>query len=644
MKSTSTPGARLVTRGKAMQIDDALRLREVSDPQPSPDGVAVVFVVTELDEGAREYRRQLWRVPVDGGQARPLTFDRPDKGEPRWSPDGRQIAFVARRGEDAENQLWLLPADGGEARSLTQAEGGVQGIEWSPDGRQILFLSREPVGEEEKRLREQGGIRVVDQHPRQWQVWTVEVATGRCRQVTADRSTKAAARWSPDGQWIVFEQRRDPTANQAFRANLWVVRSSGKDRRRLTVDHACETAPRWSPDGKQIAFLRRAVPGYPQLDELAVVPVRGGKARVLTGRLDRSVVESLWAPSGKHLLAVVHDGLRQHIHAVALRGGRPLALTSGDRVVSSLRSAGGRLFFLSGSATAPAEIHLSSDDGSGERRLTLLNPQVRRLRLGRTRAVSWQSGDGLRIEGVLVLPPGHRKGKPLPLVVEPHGGPAGARTWGFSPSWQVLAGHGYAVLAPNFRGSAGYGQAFLAANEDDFGGGDFADVMAGVDALIARGLADPRRLGIMGYSYGGYMTAWAIGQTDRFRAAVAGAGVTNLQSFYGTSDIQWFTRDYQRGRPWERPERYAAQSPITYVGRVRTPTLIYHGDEDRRVPMEQSEQLYVSLRERGVPTELVRYPRAAHGLTEYHHRRDCLERTLGWLDRWLRKAGAPGRR
>lgn len=640
MKNTTA----VAVRGKVMQIDDALRLREVSDPQLSPDGVSVVFVVTELDEETKEYRRQLWRIPTEGGEARQLTHDKPGKGEPRWSPDGRQIAFVARRGEGEENQIWLLPADGGEARPLTQAGGGVQGIEWSPDGSQLLFLSREAPGEEEKRLREQGGIRVVDRRPRMWQVWTVEVASDRCRQVTADRSSKAAARWSPDGRWIAFEQRHDPTANQVFRSSLWVIRASGKGRRRLTADSACETAPRWSPDGKQIAFLRRAVPGYTQLDKLAVVPARGGEARVLTSRLDRSVVELSWTPLGKCLLIVVHDGMRQHAHAMALRGGPLRPLTSGDRVVSSLRLAGPRLVFLSGSATEPAEIHVAADDGTGERRLTATNPRVKHLRLGRTRAVSWSSGDGLRLEGVLVLPPGYRKGKPLPLIVEPHGGPAGARTWGFYSTWQVLAGHGYAVLSPNFRGSAGYGQAFVAANEDDFGGGDFADLMAGVDALVEQGIADPRRLGIMGYSYGGYMTAWAIGQTDRFRAAVAGAGVTNLQSFYGTSDIQWFTRDYQRGRPWERPERYAAQSPITYVGRVKTPTLIYHGDEDRRVPMEQSEQLYVSLRERGVPTELVRYPREAHGLTEYWHQRDCLERILGWLDRWIRNRRAPGRR
>ncbi|MFH1570660.1 MAG: S9 family peptidase [Gemmatimonadota bacterium] len=515
-------------------------------------------------------------------------------------------------------------------------------IDWCPDGQCLLYLSREAPGKEEKRLKEEGGIRVVDGFVRMPQVWTVEVAGGQCRQLTRDRSAKAAARWSPDGRRIAFEQRPDPTANQAFGSRLYVMEASGKGKRRLTSASDCENAPRWSPDGQEIAYLRRTALRYPQLDELAMVPLRGGGARVLTRRLDRSVTEMQWAPDGRHIVAAVHDGMRQHLHAVAARGGRCRPLTEGDRLVSAPRLAGGRMAFLSESCTEPGEIHVAAPDGRGEERLTATNPQVKGWRLGRTRALRWKAPDGLEVEGVLVLPPDYRKGRALPLIVEPHGGPAGARTWGFYAGWQVLAGRGYAVLAPNFRGSAGYGQAFVAANEDDFGGGDFADVMSGVDALVEKGIADPRRLGIMGYSYGGYMTAWAIGQTDRFRAAVAGAGVTNLQSFYGTSDIQWFTRQYQRGAPWERAERYAAQSPITFVGRVKTPTLIYHGDEDRRVPMEQSEQLYVSLRERGVPTQLVRYPRAGHGLSEYHHRRDCLERIVAWLDRWVKPARARG--
>ena len=296
-----------------------------------------------------------------------------------------------------------------------------------------------------------------------------------------------------------------------------------------------------------------------------------------------------------------------------------------------------RMAFVSSSPTLPGEVHVADADGSNEKALTTMNPQLQGASLGRTRIVSWKAADDLQIEGLLVLPPGYRKGKALPTIVEPHGGPAGCRTCDFSARWQVLTGCGYAIFSPNFRGSAGYGKAFVSANEDDFGGGDFADIMSGVDMLIEKGIADPNRLGVMGGSYGGFMTAWTIGHTDRFKGAIVGAGVTNLQSFFGTTDIQWFTRQYQQGAPWENPHSYAEQSPITYVDRIKTPTLIYHGDEDRRVPIEQGEQLYVALRERRVEVEFVRYPREGHGLEEYYHQLDNLERTIGWFTRYLKK-------
>jgi len=365
---------------------------------------------------------------------------------------------------------------------------------------------------------------------------------------------------------------------------------------------------------------------------------RGAGPRVLTARLDRSVLEPCWAADGKRLYALVHDGVRQHLHSVSLASGRVRQLTDGDRFISSLRVRGRRAVLISESPTSPPEIHAAALHTAlqDERPLTAANPQLRTRSLGRTRILRWRSADGLEIEGLLLLPPNYRRGRRVPLIAAPHGGPAGARGCGFYATDQAMAARGYAVLLPNFRGSSGYGQAFLSANDDDFGGGDFQDVMAGVDTVIERGIAHPEKLAILGYSYGGYMTSWAIGQTRRFKAAVVGAGVTSLQSFFGTSDIQWFTRGYQHGNPWQNPTSYAAQSPMTYVGQVRTPTLIYHGDEDRRVPMEQSEQLYVSLREQGVPTQFVRYPREGHGLTEYWHRRDSLERTLAWLDRWVK--------
>jgi dipeptidyl aminopeptidase/acylaminoacyl peptidase len=633
---------------KPMTIDQVLRLRSVSNPQLSPDGTAIVYVVTTLDEESKEYHANLWMVPAVGGSARQLTFGAGGGRVPRWSPDGMTIAFVARRGDDTATQLWLLPVCGGEARRLTNVETAVSGIEWAPDGATLLYLAREPAGSEEQQLQQQGGIHVVDRFIHMTQIWQVDVATGACRQLTRDRSSKSSARWSPDGGRIAFEQRPDPTSNQSYRASIRVMDAGGRNKRKLSTGLSCDTEPRWSPDGRQIACLRRDTSGYARLTRLALMNADGDQTqvptrvqtrvltRVLTEKLDRSVIEAQWSADGRRIYAVVHDGPRQHVHTVTVKGGRMRQLTEGDRQVSNLQlPAAGRLVFLSEGPMAPAEVCVTDANGGSEAILTNTNPEVRGMALGRTRAVRWQSADGLQIEGMLVLPANHKKGSRAALVVEPHGGPAGARGFNFYANSQLLAGRGYAVLAPNFRGSAGYGQKFLGANEDDFGGGDFADVMAGVDAMIDKRIAHPTRLAIMGYSYGGYMTAWAIGQTRRFKAAIAGAGVINLTSFYGTTDIQWFTENYQRGTPWRRADSYRAQSPITHVGQVKTPTLIYHGDEDRRVPMEQSEQLYVSLRERGVPTQFVRYPREGHGIAEYWHRRDCLERITGWLKRWV---------
>lgn len=632
-----------MAKKKILSPDAALSLRQASDPQLSPDGARVVFTITELDPESKKRFQNLWLIPADGGQPRQLTSSATRDVEPRWSPDGRTIAFVSNRAGPSQGpkkkkkspQLWLLPADSGEATRLTQMKSGVHGIDWSPDGDKLLFLAPETPGEEEKKLRERGGIHVVDRFVKMRQIWVVDVQTGRCRQLTRDRSSKAQARWSPDGKRIVFEQRRTPTSNHDYLSTLWVVDADGRNRRKLSQGKTSDTRPRWSPDGSKIAFLRR-VPLYGYVDAPAMVSAAGGEAEVLTEKLDRSVVDLRWSPDGKKILFALHDGVRHHLHAVELKNGRLHPLTEGDRVISELSVAAQRMTFISSSPAGSGEIHVAGQDGKDERALTDLNPHLRNVHIGRTRIVAWESADGLRLEGLLVLPSTPRRGKKLPLVVEPHGGPASCHACGFNPKWQVYTGHGYAVFAPNFRGSSGYGQTFASANADDFGGGDFADIMAGVDMLVDQGIADPKRLAVAGASYGGYMTAWTIGHTDRFCAAVVGCGVTNLHSFFGTTDIQWFTRGYQQGAPWENPQSYAEQSPITYVAHVETPTLIYHGDQDRRVPLEQGEQLYVALRERGVPVEFVRYPREGHALAEFWHQLDALERSLGWFDRYVK--------
>ena len=360
--------------------------------------------------------------------------------------------------------------------------------------------------------------------------------------------------------------------------------------------------------------------------------------RLLTEALDRDALNLIWRPDSKGLYCHVLDGVRAAIYGIPLEYGANRPLVQGERVLSSLSlSADGRkMAFISITPQSPGEVHIAHSNGKQEKALTELNPDLKNYALASTKIIHWSNFVGPSLQGLLVLPPNYKKGNPIPLIVEPHGGPASRHTCLFSPMRQVLAGQGYAIFAPNFRGSSAYGTEFVTANSDDFGGVDFKDLMAGLDGLIGEGIADAKRLGIMGSSYGGFMTSWAIGHTDRFKAAVDGAGVHNLVSFFGTTDIQWFTRHYQLGYPWEKPQSYVEQSPITYVSNIKTPTLIYHGDEDRRVPLEQGEQLYMALKHRRVPVQFVRYPREGHGLEEYWHKLDMMERAVAWFDKYIK--------
>ncbi len=618
-------------------IDDLLQRASVGAPQLSPDGRTIVFPLTEFSPERQEYIHNIYRVTSTGGAPTALTTRRGSDGQPRWSPNGDSIAFVSDRpgdGPQGKSQIWLLPAQGGEAVQLTQVGGGAHSPRWAPDGGSLLFLSAETAGPQERQLLDQGGIRLVDQFIKMTQLWIVDPATGACRQLTRDRSTKANPAWAPDSRRIVFEQRADPTSNHTYKSRLYTIDTSGKKRRQLTREPGCDTQPNWSPDGCHIAFLHRAEPRYTALDQLAVYPLDGGPVRHPLPDLDRNVSAPVWAANSRAVYFTVQDGVRQQLHRLDLDSDSAVPLTRGNQTVShpSLGPDNTLALHLE-TADRPGQLHLLA--AGRKRQLTRFNSALNTAPRPKTRAISWRATDGLRIEGLLILPPKYEPGHPLPTIVEPHGGPAGNRSFQFAPKSQALARAGYVVLAPNFRGSTGYGDAFMQANHNDFGGGDFADMMSGVDYLVDQGLADPDRLGITGGSYGGFMTGWAIGHTDRFKAAVAGAGVFNLLSFYGTTDIQWFTEHYQRGTPWQQRQAYLDQSPISYIDRINTPTLLYHGDEDRRVPMEQTEQFYTALKRRRQTVEFVRYPRAGHGLSEYLHVRDNLERTLAWFARYL---------
>jgi dipeptidyl aminopeptidase/acylaminoacyl peptidase len=408
--------------------------------------------------------------------------------------------------------------------------------------------------------------------------------------------------------------------------------------RLITNNEGPDFAPAWSPDGSQIAYstnTRRQSSGAH--NRIAAVSASGGAPRMISQDFEYSTGSPRWSTDGSRLYFQAGTRTESHIYAVAAGGGLPRAITSGAILASDLNASanGQRIAFLREDARRPDDVWTARGDGTEARKLTDVNPEIAALEIAPSEVIRWKGADDWEIEGILVKPLGYEQGRRYPLIVEAHGGPHGAQTVGFNPMWQYFASKGYAVLAPNFRGSGGYRQDFVDADRNDWGGKDYIDIMRGVDFVIAQGIADGNRLGIEGWSYGGYMTSWIIGHTDRFKAAVAGAAVTNLHSFYGTTDIQRFIEWEYEGLPWDRPEKIRDHSPVTFAPKAKTPTLILHGEGDVRVPIEQGYQLYTTLRKVGTTVEFVRYPREGHGFREPAHRRDRIRRTFEWLDKYL---------
>jgi len=634
---------------RPMAAADSISIKTVGDPQISPDGTQVVFTLRELDLKANEFFTNLWMVPVAGGKPRQFTSSLKNDTGPRWSPDGQWIAFLSgreyRRGSQAEGrpktQIWLISASGGEALQLTDMKGGVSGsFSWSPDGKRIAFTAVEPETEEEqKRAREKRDMIHVDRFIKMNQLWMVDIESRQARQLVSDKADLRDPQWSPDGRQIAFVKRPTPKADDGLFSDVLIAPAEGGSPRLLFKNVGPDSSPVWSPDGRSIAWLSGERPQSGGQNDIMVIPAGGGEARNLTAAFDRNESNATWSPDGQTIYFEANMGANRYIFTVPSAGGPVKQLLDGTRGVGSVSiSADGRtMAFTSSDPLAPADVWVANADGTNARALTAMNPQLSEFRLGSTELVRWKNPDGEEIEGVLVKPVDFRAGSRYPLILEPHGGPAGIQQTRFNGTWQVYAGRGYVVFAPNFRGSDGYGKAFIEANVGKWGVVDFQDIMSGVDHVISLGFVDPERMGVEGWSYGGYMSQFIVSHTDRFKAAVPGAGMSNMISFYGTTDIQRFTIWYMTGHPWEKLEIYQRSSPIFSVDKVKTPTRILFGEEDRRVPIEQGEQFYTALRQRGIEVEMIRYPREPHGFQEPIHQIDRIERTVEWMDRFLKK-------
>ena len=639
---------------QALKPEDLVDLRAVSDPQISPDGKRVAFVITEPADPEKAEKppdSNLWTIPTDGSEPpRPFTTSLKADIFPRWSPDGRFLAFLSNRGDPAEdekeakNQIFLLRTDGGEAEQLSSAKGEVLALKWSPDGKMIAFTARDPLTAEEKEKRKKGADEIfVDHNFKLARLWVVKLSDRKAEQVTRQDLEVSGFAWSPDGSELALIAAPTPRNDDVFwHSRLVVVRCLTGEVLRTLSENAVPESLKWSPDGETIAFSELTPARIASW--VTLVPASGGQVRHLLNDYRGTVQRIDWAPDSKHLRVECLEGARGRLQEVDLSSSAvsPLAEASARVPAFSVSADGKAMTYIHEETTSPGEVWCLAI-GQTPRRLTSLHPRSSSWHLGEVKEISWKSKkDAVTLHGVLITPPDFKAGRTYPTVVQVHGGPQWAWWKGWQGSWhewgQLLASNGYVVLLPNPRGSTGQGWQFAEANVDDWGGMDFQDIMDGVDYLVGEKIADPERLGIGGWSYGGFMTAWTVTQTNRFKAAVVGAAVTNLFSFNGTTDITpSFLRNYFRDIPFRRREAYDKHSPMTFLKNCKTPSLVLHGQADERVPVGQGWEFYNGLKQLGVEAEMVVYPREPHGLKERAHQLDLLTRVLGWYDQHLKR-------
>ncbi|MHB8733027.1 MAG: S9 family peptidase [bacterium] len=662
---------------RAPRPEDLANLVSISDAQFTPDGSRVAFVRTEIDAGADEYRSSIWLAAAGAGEPVQLTRGGSRDSAPRWSPDGRTLAFLSDR--DGASQLYLLSMAGGEPRRATALRYGAGPAVWAPDGGRIAFRAEARAHPEPRegaagvdRANEDGAKeavrpRVVTRAQykadgfgytfgRRHHIFVLTPSDGRVAQVTHEDVEHAGPAWSPDGRRLAFVRAGAGEGDYSL-FDLWTADAAGGAPRQLTREIGRAVAPAWSPDGAWIACFGGDEQERGFGDPTArvwLVPSAGGAPRRLTAGYDRSAVLArphegsappIWSRDGRAITFLAADAGRVHVVRVSVPDGAVATVVGGDRQIQSVTEAAGRLAYTATDPHIPADLFVSAADGSDERRLTRANDAwLSALAIPRVEHRRFSSPHGGELDGWVTHPVDGRR--PAPLLVEIHGGPASYAGPLFpSGLWHtyILAAQGWAVLQLNPVGSGSYAKSFALGIRGCWGERDLPEQLAAVDALVADGTADAGRLAVSGYSYGGFMTSWAITHTDRFKAAVVGAPVVNLESFHGTSDIgPWFGEWEMRGDVVTQRETYRRLSPINYVERAATPTLIVHGEADDRCPIGQGEELFAGLVAAGrAPVEFVRYPGQSHGFRgtgRPSHRIDVVRRVVEWIGRYVRPA------
>ncbi len=627
----------------------SMQVRSVGDVVPSPDGQLVAYTQTRAvaETEKSEMDTQIFLAHADGSHRAQLTRGEKSASSPSFSPDGRFIYFSSER--SGKPNLWRIPVDAGEAEMITDWKGEIGLYRVSPDGKWLAFAGAEPPPDEEKQKKEKRDFRVIDENPKNHGLWVIPAEPDIHGKRTARKIGNIGAHvhdldWSPDSLYIAFAHQPTPDADDWTRSDISEITVETGAVRPVAVTAAAEASPRYSPDGRYLVFLRTAnPPRWASAERIVLVQRQSGVLRELPPTSDEQFGSLLgWTSDSSRILFSESKGTTRLLYTMPVDGPpQPLYRADhGTLQAGRVNTTGTAIGYAQESWDEAPEAFVLKFGSSSPQRVSRANLDLPKLPLGETKRISWKSTDGLEIEGLLSYPVGYESGKKVPLVLVIHGGPAGVfqdtflGRYGLYP-YAAFNARGYAVLRANPRGSGGYGRTFRFANLNDWGGKDFEDLMTGVDHVVSMGVADPNRMAVMGWSYGGFMTSWVITHTHRFKAASVGAGVTNLWSFTGTSDIPGFLPDYFSAEPWNAFDGYQKHSPMSFVKGVTTPTLILHGEADVRVPISQGYELYNALKRQGIISKMVVYPRTPHGPKEPKFLLDIMQRNLDWVEKYV---------
>jgi len=668
------PAQKPPTQPRPVTVDDLFQIREVSDPQLSPDAQSVAYTVKTLLLKEDKSEERIWTVPTAGGETIPMTAEGVSSSHPRWSPDGKYLAFLSARNE-GKTQIWLLNRSGGEAQHLTDTPQDVDDFAWSPDSTRLAAVLRDPSEEEltaAKAKDKEKDAEDKDKKPKTKKPWVIDrlqyktdevgyldrrrahlyildLATKNLTQITGGDYDDAHPAWSPDGHLIAFASNRSkPDPDRTYNTDIWVVAANNTDKgaqlTQVTTNPGDDDTPSWSPDGKLITYTAQLDPHLFQYatHHVAVSPFAGGPARVLTQSFDRNATEPRFSPDGSSIFFIADDDGTQILARVPATGGEVTRVISARSMLYAYSLAKtGDIAAQIDMPDRPSEIYFRSASSNKLARLSKTNDAIiTQIKLVQPEYIQFKSKDGTTVHGYLYKPLDYAPGKKYPTILRPHGGPVWAYYAEFTHLAQLFAANGYAVLLPNPRGSTGYGENFAKAIYADWGNKDYQDDMAMVDYAIAQGIADPDKLGVGGWSYGGISTDFIIAQTNRFKAAISGAGEANNTSMYGHDQYQ---RDYitELGTPWENHALWDKLSPFYKVTNITTPTLFMGGNIDWNVPILGGEQMYQAMKHLGRETQLVVYPGEYHEFKAPSHLKDRLERYLAWYAHYVKGDPAP---